>query len=169
MHVRKLSLIDTEGAMTPDDAHPGAPVIRVAIATNDHRFLDAHFGSAESFAVFEVAADHWRFVEMVTFDDATAGEGHHADSVDRIGPKVDALRGNALLFVLAIGGPAAAKVVKAGIHPIKLKEPEPLGQVVLRVQRMLAGKPPPWLRKALGGAAVRRDFVDDAEDAELVP
>jgi hypothetical protein len=34
---------------------------------------------------------------------------------------------------------------------------------------MLAGKPPPWLRKALGGAAGRRDFVDDAEDAELVP
>jgi nitrogen fixation protein NifX len=169
MHVRKLSLIDTEGAMTTDETRPGEPMIRVAIATNDHRFLDAHFGSAASFAVFEVSAERWRFVEMLTFDDPTAGEGRHRDDVDRITPKVEALAGSALLFVLAIGGPAAAQVVKAGIHPVKVKEPEPLGQVVLRVQRMLAGKPPPWLRKALGGAAGRRDFIDDAEDAELVP
>jgi nitrogen fixation protein NifX len=169
MHVRKLSLIDTEGAMTTDDARSREPMIRVAIATNDHRFLDAHFGSAASFAVFEVAADDWRFVEIIHFDDFTAAEGRHSDAVDRIGPKVEALAGTALLFVLAIGGPAAAQVVKAGIHPVKLKEPEPLGQVVLRVQRMLNGKPPPWLRKALGGAAPARDFVDDAEDAELVP
>ncbi len=155
--------------MPTNDARPGEHMIRVAIATNDHRFLDAHFGSASSFAVFEVGAEHWRFLEMVTFDEPTAGEGRHPDSVDRIGPKVDALTGNALLFVLAIGGPAAAKVVRAGIHPVKLKEPEPLGQVVLRVQRMLNGKPPPWLRKALGGPTPARDFVDDAEDAELVP
>jgi nitrogen fixation protein NifX len=169
MHVRRLGLIDTESAMTNNDARPGEPSIRVAIATNDHRFLDAHFGSAESFAVFEVAADDWRFVEMVSFDDPTRGEGHHPDEVDRITPKVEALAGAALLFVLAIGGPAAAKVVKAGIHPVKLKEPEPLGQVVLRVQRMLRGKPPPWLRKVLAGGTSARDFVDDAEDAELVP
>ncbi|MFP4125262.1 MAG: nitrogen fixation protein NifX [Alphaproteobacteria bacterium] len=169
MHVRKLSLIDTEGAMTTDDARPGERMIKVAIATNDHRFLDAHFGSAESFAVFAVSPERWRFVEMVTFDDPTPGEGRHADEVDRITPKVEALVGADLLFVLAIGGPAAAQVVKAGIHPVKLKEPEPLGQVVLRVQRMLNGKPPPWLRKVLGGAPSPRDFVDDAEDAELVP
>jgi len=168
MHVRRLGLIEGEGATMTTDAPTAGPAIRVAIATNDHRFLDAHFGSANSFAVFEVAPDRWRFVEMVTFDDVTAGEGHHPDSVDRITPKVEALKGNALLFVLAIGGPSAAKVVRAGIHPLKLKEPEPLGQVVLRVQRMLQGKPPPWLRKALGQQRGPRDFVDDAEDAELV-
>lgn len=151
--------------MTSADA---APAIRVAIATNDHRFLDAHFGSAASFAVFEVSAENWRFVEMITFDDVTAEAGEHPDGVDRITPKVDALKGNALLFVLAIGGPSAAKVVRAGIHPVKLKEPEPLGAVVLRVQRMLNGKPPPWLRKALGEQRGPRDFVDD-EPAELVP
>ncbi|NBB70513.1 MAG: nitrogen fixation protein NifX, partial [Alphaproteobacteria bacterium] len=147
MHVRRLGLIEEEGATMTTDAPTAAAAIRVAIATNDHRFLDAHFGSATSFAVFEVSPDRWRFVEMVTFDDVTAGEGDHPDSVDRITPKVEALKGNALLFVLAIGGPSAAKVVRAGIHPVKLKEPEPLGQVVLRVQRMLQGKPPPWLRK----------------------
>ena len=169
MHVRKLSLVDTEEAMTADAARADAPVIKVAVATNDHRFLDAHFGSAASFAVFEVSAERWRFVEMLSFDDATQQEGRHLDDVDRIGPKVRALDGVALLFVLAIGGPAAAQVVKAGIHPVKVKEPEPLGQVVLRVQRMLQGKPPPWLRKALGGGSPRSDFVDDDEDAELVP
>ncbi len=145
---------------------PGAPTLRIAVATNDHRFLDAHFGSAASFAVFEVASDHWHFVEMIAFDDPTTGAGRHSDDVDRIGPKVEALRGTALLFVLAIGGPAAAQVVRAGIHPIKVKEPEPLGAVVLRVQRMLQGKPPPWLRKALGKDRAPHAFVDDAEPVE---
>ncbi len=167
MHVRKFGVIEGDVGLATE-ARPDEPAIRVAIATNDHRFLDAHFGSAASFAIFEVAASHWRFVEMVAFDDPTSGGGHHSDDVDRIGPKVEALRGTALLFVLAIGGPAAAQVVRAGIHPIKIKDAEPLGAVVLRVQRMLLDKPPPWLRKVLRQDRAKRDFIDDGDAEERV-
>ena len=47
------------------------------------------------------------------------------------------------------GGPAAARVVNARIHPIKVTSDEPIGDVLTRCQTMLRGNPPPWLRKVL--------------------
>ncbi len=139
--------------------------LKIAIATNDMEHLNAHFGSARKFAVYEVTREAWRFVEAVGFDDVTEQSGRHAEGDDKIGPKVDALAGTALLFVLAIGGPAAARVVRSGIHPVKLKDPEPISAVIARVQAMLRGAPPPWLRKILGRDAPRPAFMDsDTEE-----
>ena len=59
-----------------------------------------------------------------------------------------------MLFCLAIGGPAAAKVVSARIHPIKTPQPAPIPEVLERTRAMLAGSPPPWLRKVLAQAGV---------------
>jgi nitrogen fixation protein NifX len=90
---------------------------------------------------------------------------HDTDGDDRIGPKVAALKGSNLLFVLAIGGPAAAKVVAAKIHPVKLKAPESIESIIGRVQALMIGTPPPWLRKAMLGASAPTLADLDAEDA----
>jgi len=156
---RRLALIDgeTEGTTAP----PAPGVLRIAIATQDMKGLNAHFGSAKTFAVYDVTVDSRRFVEAVAFDDVSDESGaHKTEGDDRIMPKVTALTGCHLLFVLAIGGPAAAKVVRAGIHPLKLPNPEPIDSVLTRVQGMLAGSPPPWLRKVLNPAK-SLDFLED--------
>ncbi|MGP3697631.1 nitrogen fixation protein NifX [Rhodobacter sp. NSM] len=132
---------------------PAETPLRIAIATNDLENLNAHFGSCRSFAIWEVTSKSARFVEAVGFDETTDQGGKHDDSADRITPKVEALTGCALLFVLAIGGPAAAKVVRAGVHPIKRKDPEPISAVIDQVQTMLNGNIPPFLRKVLGRPA----------------
>ncbi|HEX7598132.1 MAG TPA: hypothetical protein VF518_07945, partial [Polyangia bacterium] len=49
-----------------------------------------------------------------------------------------------------IGGPAAAKLVARQIHPLKTAEDSPIASVVERLQGVLRGAPPPWLRKAMG-------------------
>lgn len=124
--------------------------MRIAFATQDLKTVDAHFAGARTFAIFEVGKDGCRFREAVHFGAASNEDGVHAeDGDDRITPRVEALRGCALLFVLAIGGPAAAKVITARIHPIKLPGPEPIAQVLDRVRAMLNGTPPPWLRKVM--------------------
>ncbi|WP_444667100.1 nitrogen fixation protein NifX [Cereibacter changlensis] len=137
---------------------PADTPLKIAIATNDLETLNAHFGSARSFAIWEVSAGAARFVEAIGFE-ATAQSGKHDDLDDKITPKVAALEGCALLFVLAIGGPAAAKVVRAGVHPIKRKDPESIASVVEQVQVMLRGNPPPFLRKALVRGAA--SFVEE--------
>ncbi|RTL67152.1 MAG: nitrogen fixation protein NifX [Hyphomicrobiales bacterium] len=148
MTVRHLRLIEKPGAEASQ-----APSLRIAIATQDMKALNAHFGSARKFAIYDVSAETWSFVEAVAFDSVSAETGQHKeDGDDRITPKVDALAGVKLLFVRAIGGPAAAKVVRAGIHPIKIADPQPIESVIERVQGMLKTNPPPWLRKVLADA-----------------
>ncbi len=149
MTIRHLQLIEPNR----DPAVPAGPAIRIAIATQDMKGLNAHFGSARKFAIYDVGATSSAFIGAVAFD-AVSDEGgkHKDDGDDRITPKVDALAGVHLLFVLAIGGPAAAKVVRSGIHPVKIADPQPIDDVISRVQGMLGGSPPPWLRKILGQA-----------------
>lgn len=158
---RTLRLVDTDGPA------PGETPLRVAIATNDMENLNAHFGSAKKFAVFEVWKTGSRFLSVHEFGNVTAQKGKHDDQDDKITPKVEALEGCALLFALAIGGPSAAKVVKAGIHPIKRKDAEPITDVLAQVQEMLNSTPPPFLRKILG-TYQKPDFMEDFEEEETV-
>ncbi len=145
MSMRKLSVV--EPPPEPGDVEPLS--LRVAVATQDVKSVNAHFGSAKKFAVYEVTPTSSRFVQAVAFDAHSDESGTHNSEVDKIGPKVAAIAGCNLLFCLAIGGPAAAKVVGARIHPIKLAEPEPIDSVLAKVQVMMTGNAPPWLRKAM--------------------
>lgn len=155
---RRLRLIDGNAADDSDEKP-----LRVAIATNDMENLNTHFGSARKFAIYDVTRTGAKFVEAVAFETATEQKGKHDDLDDKITPKVEALTGCALLFALAIGGPSAAKVVKAGVHPIKRKEAEPISAVLGQVQTMLNGNPPPFLRKILGRED-KPSFMDDDEE-----
>ena len=126
--------------------------MKVAIATQDLKTVDAHFAGARTMAIYEVSPDGSRLLEAIRFDQASNQDGNHVDPEDgddRITPRLDAIRGCQLLFVRAIGGPAAARVVNARIHPIKVTSDEPIGDVLNRCQTMLQGNPPPWLRKVL--------------------
>lgn len=60
----------------------------------------------------------------------------------------------------AIGGSGAARAVARRIHPIKARGPEPIAEVLEKLREVLAGTPPPWLRKAL------RKGTDQTFDAE---
>ncbi|MCV3211617.1 nitrogen fixation protein NifX [Mesorhizobium sp. YC-39] len=151
--VRRLSLVTDEVHVPVPERQAGA--LRVAIATQDMKSLNAHFGSARRFAVYDVTREEWSLVEAVAFDDVSDESGEHrTDGDDRITPKVEALRGCHLLFCLAIGGPSAARVVSAKIHPIKVPQPQTIQEVLLRTQMMLRTCPPPWLRKVLAEAGV---------------
>ncbi|OIQ90845.1 dinitrogenase iron-molybdenum cofactor [mine drainage metagenome] len=139
--------------------------MRLAFATHDHTHVDAHFASARTFLFYEVGPDSHSFVEAVQFGAVSQEDGQHADDgEDRLGAKIDALTGTALLFVRAIGGPAAARVVRARVHPIKLAEDEPIAAVIERVRVMLRGNPPPWLRRVMKDATGGEGrFIDDEE------
>jgi len=160
--IRRLRIIDIEDEAK---APVSEPAIRVAIATQDMKNLNAHFGSAKKFAIYDVTRTGWNLIETVAFDTVSDEQGTHAaGGEDRIAPKVAALAGCHLLFCLAIGGPSAAKVVSAKIHPIKVAAVQSLETVLERTRVMLNGTPPPWLRKVLteaGAAPAKPSFVED--------
>jgi nitrogen fixation protein NifX len=168
--MRRLRLIDPAHA---DAGHNGAEGghMKVAFATQDLRTLDAHFAGARNLVIYDVTAAGHHLVEAVRFDASSNEDGVHADEhEDRITPRIEALAGCALLFVLAIGGPAAARVVSRKIHPIKLPRPEPIAEILDRIQAMLNGSPPPWLRKAIGGGRPKpSNFLDELENERVRP
>jgi len=150
-----------------DGAAPAPPpgALRVAIATQDMKSLNAHFGSARRFAIYDVSPVDWSFVETVAFDEVSDETGKHkTEGDDRITPKVEGLTGCHLLFCLAIGEPSAAKVVSANIHPVKIPQAQPIEEVLERTRAMLSGSPPPWLRKVLAGAGAVTKPRFDEED-----
>ena len=134
--------------------------MKVAFATEDQQRVDAHFGWAKHLAVYDVTADGYRFVADFEF----AGELEEDGNEDKLTPKIAAIRDCAIVYVAAIGGSAAARVVASKIHPVKVTQPEPILDILDRLQVVLQGTPPPWLRKALLKGQPRSVEFDDGDD-----
>lgn len=160
MSMRRLALVPDATAPLP-----AGPRLRVAIASHDGQAVNAHFGSAKRFVVWDVGAQDATFVETIAFDDVSDESGEHTtQGDDRNGAKINALAGVQLLVVQAIGGPVAARVVRAKIHPIKLSDREPVDVVVRKIQDLLRGDLPPWLRRVVNQGQERSmDFLDDED------
>lgn len=132
--------------------------MKVAFATQDRQCVDAHFGWAKNIAIYDVNPTGYRFVENREFGGRLEEDGDE----DKLAPKLAAIAGCAILYVAAIGGSGAARVVAQKIHPIKVPQPEPILDILDKLQEVLGGTPPPWLRKALIADGTRApDFEDD--------
>jgi nitrogen fixation protein NifX len=131
--------------------------MKVAFATEDLKRVDAHFGSAKNIAVYEVTPEDIHFVTNYEFAENLQEDGKE----DKLAPKLDAIEDCAILYVAAIGGSAAARVVNKKVHPIKVTEPEAIEGLLLRLQTVLRGTPPPWLRKALNKGQERTLNLED--------
>jgi len=135
--------------------------MKVAFATQDLQRVDAHFGWAKNISVWDVRADGYDFVESFTF----AGDLQEDGNEDKLAPKLDAIRDCAILYVAAIGGSGAARVVASKIHPIKVSQPEVIMDILDKLQNVVKGTPPPWLRKALLKDQERvLDFDDEVKN-----
>lgn len=119
--------------------------MKVAFATQDLKRVDAHFGWAKNIAIYELTPTGHQFIEAVQFDGDLKEDGDE----DKLAPKLEAIKDCALLYVAAIGGSAAARVVSHKIHPIKVSEPEVIEEVLVKLKDVLNGTPPPFLRKAM--------------------
>lgn len=119
---------------------PGS--IRVACASNNGEILDGHFGSCERFLIYQVTPERHKLVEIRP----TLAAEH---SEDRNAARATLIADCDIVFVQSIGGPAAAKVIRANVHPVKIANPESARAVIARLQVSLRA-PSPWLAKAMG-------------------
>lgn len=119
--------------------------MKVAFATQDLKRVDAHFGWAKNIAIYELTPTGHTFIEAVQFDGDLQEDGNE----DKLAPKLEVIKDCALLYVAAIGGSAAARVVAHKIHPVKVSGPDDIEETLAKLKDVLNGTPPPWLRKAL--------------------
>ncbi|MDP3010011.1 MAG: nitrogen fixation protein NifX [Methylococcales bacterium] len=118
--------------------------IRIACASDDVQKVDGHFGSCTQFMIYQVSANEARLIDVRD----TAQFSEFEEDKNRF--RSELIRDCQVLYLVSVGGPAAAKIIKLGIHPIKLPEVTHITEVLAELQRVLAAKPPPWLAKVMG-------------------
>lgn len=134
--------------------------MKVAFATQDLKRVDAHFGWARNIAIYEISPEGHHFLEAVQFEGDLKEDGNE----DKLAPKIEAIRDCAILYVAAIGGSGAARVVASNIHPMKVNEPEEISVLLDKLGAVLKGSPPPWLRKVMRKGQERAlDFEDEVD------
>jgi nitrogen fixation protein NifX len=131
--------------------------MKIAFATQDLKRVDAHFGWARNIAIYNISPQGYQFLEAVQFD----GDVQRDSDEDKLAPKLEAIQDCTILYVAAIDGSGAARVVAKNIHPMKVSQPEEITDLLDKLTPVLRGVPPPWLRKALMKG---RDRTLDYED-----
>ena len=128
--------------------------MKVAFATTDGCLVDEHFGRAGRFAILEfTTAGYTRLPDLVFAEgrdaavEGTRGQGDVHDNA--IEQKVERLRDCRLVYMTAIGGPAAARMARLGIMPVKVPERTVIVEMAERLLEQVRTAPPPWLRLAL--------------------
>ncbi|MFN6538628.1 MAG: nitrogen fixation protein NifX [Nostoc sp. EkiNYC01] len=137
--------------------------MKIAFTTSDRVHINAHFGWARLIDVYEISDEGYQFLETLNFEGDLKEDGNE----DKITPKLDALVDCTIVYVTAIGGSAAARLIKKGVTPVKARsEQEEISEVLNKLVQTLKGNPPPWLRKALQQKPA--NFTDEVGDEATV-
>lgn len=152
--------VSDEALPTPqayqDGDMPGS--IRVAVASNNGEKLDGHFGSCARFLIYQVSADDARLIDIRSMASAPS------KSDDKNAYRAEQIADCDVLYVVSIGGPAAAKVVRQDIHPIKFPNGGDAVEAIAEMKKTLGQNPPPWLAKIMGKAAEERVRFEREEE-----
>ncbi len=129
-------------------------MVKVAFATTDGLQVDEHFGRAGMFAVYEVGEEGVRFVEMRRFSEGRDRAVEETKGVKEVHDglvqkKVDALGDCKIIYIAEIGGPSAARLIKKGMMPVKVRERVTIEESLKRLIETIKKSPPPWLKKAI--------------------
>lgn len=128
--------------------------MKIAFATTDGVNIDEHFGRAGLFTVYELTEEGYSLVEMRKFAegmDAMIERSKDMEDLHEglVQDKVDRLSDCRIVYLTQIGGPSAARLVKKGMMPVKVRETVSIESEMRRLLETVRTAPPPWLRKAM--------------------
>ncbi|WP_193771106.1 NifB/NifX family molybdenum-iron cluster-binding protein [Candidatus Magnetaquicoccus inordinatus] len=121
---------------------PPTPVpgtIRVVCASDSGVAIDGHFATCRHYFLYDVGVHELHYAATLTFE----GKGE-------LEKRLALLQGSSLACMAQIGGPAAARVSRAGILPLKMPAGTQLDGLLQSLQKRLATAPPRWLALKLG-------------------
>lgn len=116
---------------------PTSGVIKVAFATNDLKNIDAHFGSAKNFYVYEISKEGFDISTIIKIEEKDTDK------------TIALLDGMDIVYFINIGPTAAAKLINNGVFPIKYKEVVSIEEEVNKLVDMLNTNPPPFIKKII--------------------
>ncbi len=131
------------------------PKLTVALTSNQGEMVNGHYGSCMRVLIYEVNESTHQLVEVREMPTEKTGEERAIAMLDRV-------RDCHMLFTLSIGGPAAARVTRANIHPIKKMTPMSAQEVLSDLSNVIATNPPPWIKRILGIATSEKILEEES-------
>lgn len=114
----------------------------IAFASSDGLAIDSHFASAPKFEMYKFTGEKLGIIHT------TLVAEDMAESEDKVDARINMLKLCAIVYCTQIGGPAAARLVQCGIHPLKVPEGTLIVDELNRMNKLLLSKKlPPWLKK----------------------
>ncbi|MGE4279431.1 MAG: NifB/NifX family molybdenum-iron cluster-binding protein [Magnetospirillum sp.] len=117
--------------------------MKIAIATQDMTHVDAHLGWARHLLIFDVSAEGYRYVATRAFRQGLAQDGDH----DKLGPRIRALRGCSMVFVVDVGPEGEAGLARARVVPMRAYAGKPIVNALDALRDGLRRNPRGWLRR----------------------
>lgn len=117
--------------------------MRVAFATDDFTHVGDHFAKAEGFLVYEIRAEGYELRDRFRTGERPAEAGE----TSRILNLIVQLGEPDLIYAGRIGPQAAATLTRKRIHPLLASPETPIEELCQKLQTVLQGQPPPWLRR----------------------
>ncbi|WP_276784387.1 NifB/NifX family molybdenum-iron cluster-binding protein [Thalassolituus oleivorans] len=134
-----LRSITPEPNPTAADSMLGS--IRIACASNRGDRIDAAFGNCCHFLIYQVSAHDICLIDVREPDRRRS----NITAAERLEKQVALVDDCHVVYALTIGASAAASLVRAGIHPLKVGSPQPAPQCLTQFQQVISNGPPPWL------------------------
>ena len=94
--------------------------MKVAFATSDNIHINSHFGWAKHLDVYDVSTEGYNFINSLNFEGDLKEDGNE----DKLTPKLEAVSDCTIVYVSAIGGSAAARLIRLKVTPIKSRSEE---------------------------------------------
>ncbi len=130
--------------VSPADGEQGLVGVKVAFATTNLKQVDQHFGSAQSFALYQVDPEHASLLEVAEFG-KLAQDGNE----DKLSAKLDMLAGCVAVYCHAAGSSAVQQLLAKGIQPVKVTSDAEITDLIAALQEEMRQGPSAWLAKAI--------------------
>jgi nitrogen fixation protein NifX len=138
---REVGSVDAP--LVPELPPLSLPKLTVAMTSNQGELVNGHYGSCLRILIYEVNATQSQLIDVREVASTLKGEA-------RSDYLLSLLHDCQMLFTLSIGGPAAARVTRANIHPVKKATATQAKVVLDELKRVINGHPAPWICKLLG-------------------
>ena len=135
--------------------------VRVAFASTDSKHVNQHFGSAKTFAIFEISRDGSNQVEIMEFG-MLAQDGNE----DKLDDKIKVLEGCKAVYCQAAGPSAIKRLMSVGVQPVKVSENAVIKSLITDIQAEMISGASGWLAKALEKEKKADPSRFDAMEAE---
>ncbi len=138
---RRLRVLDCG---TEQDGGEMDTSLRVAFATTDMKHVNQHFGSAQSFAIYQVNPERADMLEAAEF-----GKLDQDGNEDKLAAKITMLQGCAAVYCQAAGSSAVQQLLAVGVQPVKVSEGSSIPALIDALQEEMRSGPSSWLARAI--------------------